>query len=191
MRRREAIDGGVDDDAGSTWNQLSQARTERSQAANRVERLEQSIERTEARLVDRCDELDGLEVADNDSKSELVSAREHLKQVKRDKEVLQSLYSTNERVLTENRLDLVTDVERELSGDTVACWTCSEETTREDVADSLDELGTRITELRAETERHRDRVEQLEARREEITQTKRRKQDLEREVADLEEKLAD
>lgn len=181
-----------DDSPESTQRQLSQARTEQNQAENQTERLEQSIERTEQHLEERREELETLEIPDvPDVQDKLADARENLTQVKRDSEVLQSVYSANEMILKQNRLDLITDVERELTGDSVGCWTCGNDTTRDDLESRLDDLGEKITELRIQKETHRDRVEELEARREEMTQTKRRKQDLESEIAEMEEKLAD
>jgi DNA repair exonuclease SbcCD ATPase subunit len=192
--KRETIDGeaGRDDSSESVRRQLSQARTEQNQASNRVERLEQSIERTEQRLSERQEALDALEIPEyNDVEDTLAEARERLSQVERDAEVLQSVYSATEMVLSENRLELLTDVERDIDGDTVACWTCGSETTRSDLADRLDALGSELTALRAQKETYRDTVEELETQREEISQARRRKADLEEEIADLEATLAD
>ncbi|WP_336338484.1 archaea-specific SMC-related protein [Haloarcula brevis] len=192
--KRDAIDSesGDDDSAEPARRQLSQARTEQNQARNRIERLEQSIERTEQRLSERRDALDALEIPEyDDVEDRLAEAREALTQVERDAEVLQSVYSATEMVLSENRLDLLTDVERDIDGDTVACWTCGSETTRADLADRLDALGSELTALRARKESCRDTVEELETQREEISQARRRKADLEEEIADLEATLAD
>ncbi|NHN49501.1 ATPase [Halostella sp. JP-L12] len=181
-----------DDEEGSARRRLSAAQTERSRAESQIERLEGTIERTEERLDERREELGALEIPEGDDvEEELASAREELQQVKQDAEVLQSVYSANEMVLKENRLDLLTEVERELTGDTVVCWTCGNEAMRGDMEDRLDALGDKITDLRAETERRRDEVEELEARREEINQARRRKRDLQSEIAELEETLAD
>lgn len=188
---------GTDADAASdkedsTQDRLSQARAERDQARNRIERLEHSIERTESRLEERRAELEDLEVPDDANvESDLADARDRLQEAKRDIEILQSVYSANELVLNEDRLDLITEVERQLTGDTVACWTCGSEAEREDLEDQLSVLGEKVTTMRARVEEHRDEVEQLEARNEEIKQARRRKRDLDSEITDLEEKLAD
>ncbi|ADB62809.1 Chromosome segregation ATPase-like protein (plasmid) [Haloterrigena turkmenica DSM 5511] len=189
----DADDGTSDDeDDESPQQQLSEVQTERSQAKNRIERLERTIERTEERLEQRRSELESIEIpADDDVESELASAREQLQQLKRDSEVLQSVYSANEMVLKEGRLDLLTEVERELTADTVVCWTCGNEAQREEMEERLNHLGDKITELRARTEQYHEKVKELETRREEIDQTKRRKRDLEREITELEETLAD
>jgi len=192
----EATGDGDGDGDGSDGDrierQLSEARTEQSQAENRIERLERTIERTEERLEERRDELESLEVpADVDVESELAAARENLQRAKRDSEVLQSVYSANEMVLKESRLDLLTEVERELTGDTVVCWTCGNEADQADLESQLAELGDKVAELRARVERCRDEVAGLEARREEIDQVNRRRRDIESEITELEETLAD
>lgn len=185
-----AADG--DGSPSATHRELSQARTEKDQVQNQIDRLEQSIQRAEQRLAERREELEGLDVPDDTVvEEELAEAREELSRVKRDAEVLQSVYSANKMILKNDRLDLITDVEREISGDTVVCWTCGSETSRADLAERIDDLGTRITNLRALKETQRNRVEELEARREELTQASRRKRDLEAEIAETEEKLAD
>ncbi|WP_459191064.1 archaea-specific SMC-related protein [Halosimplex sp. J119] len=192
--KRDSIQSADPDGDGtdSTRRELSQARSEQNEAESRIERLEQSIERTEARLSDRREELDSLEIEDGgDIESDLADARDRLAETKRDLEVLQSVYSATELVLDEERLDLVTDVQRELTGDDVVCWVCGNDATREDIEEQLDELGAKNRELRAQTETYRDRVDELEARREEIKQAERRKRDLETEIADLEETLAE
>jgi chromosome segregation ATPase len=197
-KREEVASGDADSDPDggdgdeTARQQLSGARTERSRAESRIDRLEGTIERTADRLEERRSELESLEIPeDDDVESELAAAREELQRIKQDAEVLQSVYSANEMVLTENRLDLLTDVERELTGDTVTCWTCGSDAQRADLEERLDALGDEITGLRAETEQYRDRVEELEARREEIKQAERRRRDLKAEIAELEETLAD
>lgn len=190
LEAETAADG--DGSPSATHRELSQARTEKDQVENQVERLEQSIDRAEQRLAERREELVELDIPDDTVvEEELAAAREELSQVKRDAEVLQSVYSANKMILKNDRLDLITDVEREITGDTIACWTCGSETSRDDLAAQIDELGSRITNLRARKETQRDKVEELEARREELTQASRRKRDLETEIAETEEKLAD
>lgn len=194
LRERRASLGDTDatSESDSSHQQLSQARSERAQARQRVDQLEQSVERTESRLSEAREKLTSLSVPDDDDIDErLEEARAELAERKRDAEVLQSLYSATEMVLDENRLDLVTDVERDIDGDTVTCWTCGAEASREDVERRLDSLGSKLTERRAAAEQHRDEVEELEAKREQHRQTRQRMNDLQETVAELEETLAD
>lgn len=192
--KRDSIDGDTSDSTAgdSVRSRLNQARSETTQARNRIERLESSIERTEQRLSERQADLAALEIPSyTDVEDKLADARAQLNDVQRDAEVLQSVYSATELVLNENRLDLIADVQRDIDEDTLACWTCGSETTREMVEAQLEELGNELTALRAQTETHRDTVEELETQREEISQARKRKADLEAEIAELEETLAE
>lgn len=185
-------DGETADSPQSVQNELAQAQSERDQAKKRIDRLERSIDRAENRFEEKRAELADLgEVGDGDVESELAVAREELQEVKRDIEVLQALYSANEMVLSEDRLDLLGEVKRDLMGDTVTCWTCGNEASRDAIEDQTDAIGEKITTLRAKAETRRDEVEKLEARREDLKQARQRRRDLESEVASLEERLAD
>ena len=190
--QREAIELQDDESEDSTQQQLDQPRSEKRQAEKRVDQLEQSIERIQNRLSERRTELESIDVPDHGNiDQQLERVRGELDDVKRDAEILQSLYSATEMVLDENRLDLITDVQRTIAGDTVTCWTCGNDTTREDIEAQLDALGTQLTEHRAASEQHRDKVEKLEARREQQQQLQHREQDLEADIIELEEQLAD
>lgn len=190
--QREAIELRDDENEESTQQQLDQSRSEKRQAQKRVEQLEQSIEDTKKRLSEHRTELESIDVSDHENVDEqLENIREELDDVKRDAEILQSLYSATEMVLDENRLDLITDVQRNIASDTVTCWTCGNETTREDIEAQLDALGTQLTEHRAAAEQHRNKVEELEARREQHQQLQQREADLEADIVELEEQLAD
>jgi len=190
--KREAIELRDDESEDSTQQQLDQARSEKRQAEKRVDQLEQSIERIQKRLSERHTELESIDVPDHGNiDQQLERVRGELDDVKRDAEILQSFYSATQMVLDENRLDLITDVQRTIASDTVTCWTCGNDTTREDIETQLDALGTQLTEQRAAAEQHRDKVEKLEARREQQQQLQHREQDLEADIIELEEQLAD
>ncbi|WP_306061781.1 archaea-specific SMC-related protein [Natronococcus wangiae] len=192
QREELSAPSGANDESDSVQGELSQAQADRSQAENQLERLTQTIERIETRLEERRSELEDIEIDEDASvESELKDARKHRQEVNRALEVLQNVYSANELVLEENQLDLLTAVNRELTGDSVVCWTCGSEVSRSALEDRLDALGEKITEKRSQLETHRDRVEELEARREERAQIRRRKRNVEMEIEDLEEKLAD
>lgn len=193
--RRTDLSAATTDDedrSDSVQGELSQAQAERGQAESQIERLTQAIERIETRLAERRSELDEIVIDEDDSvEAELETAREELREVKQAIDVLQNVYSANEMILQEDKLDLITDVNRELTGDTVVCWTCGSDADREAFEERLDALREKISERRAQLESRRDRVEELEARREERAQARRRKRDVETEIEDLEEKLAD
>jgi chromosome segregation ATPase len=190
--RLDATDDAGRPDTGDAQRDLAGAQSDLEQAEKRIERLERAIERREDRLAETRETLSTLEVPDvDDVEAEHDAARDRLAEIKREVEVLQSIHAANDVVLSENRLDRITDVDRELTGDTVVCWTCGSETPRSALADQLEELGERLTLLRADLETERDRVEELEARLADVTQTRQRERELETEIADLEDELAD
>jgi hypothetical protein len=51
-------------------------------------------------------------------------------------------------VLKNDQLEVVTDVDRQLSGDDVACWVCGKEAERSAIEDRLEGLSAEISERR-------------------------------------------
>jgi len=182
----------TDGSAESTQAELSQAQADREQTQKRTERLSGTIDRLETRLEERRSELASIEIEDDDSlESELAELKAERQSIKRNLEVLQTVYSATEMVLEENQLDLITDVNRELAGDSVVCWTCGSEVSRDEITTRLELLGDRITDTRSALEESRETEESLEAKQHERAQARSRRRTLEREIDDLEETLAD
>lgn len=193
--KRDALEvtaGADDGDQTDARDRLSQTRAEHDQLTSRIERYERSIERLEEALAEKRAELESLDSpADADVEEELAAARDELTAVRKDVEIVQSLYSANKRILREDRLDLLTDVDRGLVSDDLTCWVCDGDVTRETLEARVEEMSEKVSSLRAEVETRRDRVEELEARREQVTQAERRRTDLEDEIADHERTLSE
>ncbi|MDZ7700648.1 MAG: archaea-specific SMC-related protein [Halobacteriales archaeon] len=169
---------------------LSEARTERNRVRSRVERLESGIERAEATLEERREERADLEVPDpEDEPPDPAAAREELASLRRDVELVQSVFSANRLVLEEERLDLLGELDREISGETVTCWVCGSAVDRDHLEEHVGSLGDQLGTLRAQAERVSERVEELEARLEGREQAERRQQALDEEIAELEATL--
>lgn len=186
-----AEQGEAVDDAEDVRDELSQARAERSKLTERIERLENTVERTEARLADLREQREAIEVPDVDIESELVAARDRLDRAERDVDLLQGLYSANKRILEEDRVDLVADVDRGLMADDVDCWICGSSAAIDDVEARVEQLGERVAALNEDANAARETIEELEAKRGEATQARREQQDLDRQITDLEGTLAD
>lgn len=171
---------------------LSDARAEREQVENLVEQLERTIEHTREKLEEHHEELENLDIPDDDGiEEQLAEAHDSFKEIQRDAEALQSVYAANKRLLEEERLHLLAEVERGLLDDTITCWTCGSEAGREEFAEQLDALGETVMEFRSEAEQRRERTQELEARRDEIRRKQRHKSDLENEITSLETTLMD
>ncbi|MFB6108353.1 MAG: archaea-specific SMC-related protein [Haloplanus sp.] len=165
--RRRLDDGDDDGAAADDRAELGELRAERDRVETRIERLETTVERVRDRASDARAELDSLSVEPaDDVAAELETVRESLRGVERDRELLQSVFEANKRVLDEGRADLLTEVSHEM-------------------------LDDRIAALDAETDEYRERVEELEAERDAVRRDRRRKRDLEERIADLDSRLAD
>lgn len=191
-KRERLKDGGRDaSSVPERRDELSDAKAERDSTESRIERLKNSVERLREKLADKRAELEDLEVpaVDGDHESEIADRRERLNELERDAELLQSVYAPTKRILDEDRLDLITDVERDIMADTVSCWTCGSESTVDDIETNIERLSDRISDLREKAQRERNEVERLQERQEKVRRAQRRRDDLEEAIADLESSL--
>lgn len=171
---------------------LSQARADRDQIESRIERLERSIERYNEQLGEKRSELEDLSTGEREiDPDRLAELREEQERLRSEIKILESVHSANSLVLDENRLDLVSEVNRGLTGDEVTCWVCGSATTRESAKAHLSDLETQIHERRSKLESRQETIKELEAKLEERQQAERRKRSLEEEIQDLEERVAD
>ena len=173
-------------------DELTKAESELARIENRIEQLEQTIEQTEQNLASKESALESITVReDTVLQSDLEDARAELQDLRRDKTVLESVHTATKMVLSEDRLDLITNVERELTGDTVACWTCGGSASREKIEEQLTGLREKMTTIQTEVDTKQTRIEELEAKRESVTQARRRKETLEADISNLHEKLSE
>lgn len=191
--RDELVDGEDDDrDVGTTRDKLSDVRAERDRVRDRIDRLEDTVERTRDRLAACRDALEELDVPENtDLESQLASVRDELEEIERDIELLRSVYESNKRVLDEDRVELLTEVDHGMMDDTLECWVCGGTADRAAFSAELEELGSRIASRREAAADHRERVTELETERETMREKRRRRADLEDEISDLESTLTD
>lgn len=188
--RRDALRDEVGD--ADRIDDLADLKAERAQVADLIDRLEGAIDRTSEKLGERYAELEDLVVRDaSDVEAELAETREAIREGARDVELLQSIYSAQRRLLEENRVGLLDDVDHGLLDDEFSCWTCGETTNRESIERRIDGLGDRIQEIESELAESRERLDELEGEREEAAASRRRKRDLEDRISNLETTLAD
>lgn len=170
--------------------ELSDLRAERERVTDLIDRLERTIERARDKLQTAHQEHEDVEVDDpGDVEAELAEVREEYERAKRDKELLQSIYSANKRLLEENRLELLEEVDHGLLEDSHSCWVCGNEASREDMSDNLDAMGEGVLRLREEVTAHESRIEELQDRRDELKRQRSRQADLESRISELESTL--
>lgn len=189
-RDRLAGEGG--DDQAASREELSEKRAARERAARTVERQRAQCDQLEERLAERRAELDDLEVPEEtDVGDRLAEKRESLHDVESKLDLLRTVYNANRRVLEEGHLDLLSDVERGIAGDTLGCWVCGETADREAFEERLDAVDDRIGTFRQRVADLETEVEELQERRDAVERKRRRKRDLEEEVESLESRLAE
>lgn len=171
---------------------LSEARAERERLENRKAQLEKTIASTRNRLDARREELDEVAVPEaGEFEADIADARDELSRIEQELDLLQSLYNANKRVLDAGRVDILTDIEHGLVGDSLTCWVCGEDVERGDVETQLDKLADRLADRRQDAEEYRAKVDELEAARRSIREKRRKKQDLAADIDDLEATLAE
>lgn len=185
----------LDDETGgenAVREQLSDSRAEREQVKTKIERLETTTESVRETLSKKQTELEALSVPSDDSiEHELETLHADLRTVERDQELLQSVYEANKRVLDEGRAELLSDISHGMLSDTVPCWLCGEDTTRDSIEAQLDALARQISDLQTQTATTRERVEELEAKRDAVQKARRQERELTDRIADLETRLAE
>lgn len=187
--RTELSEGSTAETSETAQNQLTELESEKTNIKNKITRLEDSIDRTESLLDTKREEFREISIPDEQpSDSQLETTRQHLQELKRDKKVLESVHSSIQMVLRENRLDLITDVTRQIDQDRIVCWTCGQETSRSTISEQVDQIGSKIAEVKTEIDQTQSDVEELEAKRERIKQSQNRRESLRKEISELEEK---
>lgn len=193
--RSQRADLVSEDDATVTEQReaLSDALAERQTVRNRIDRLERTVDRTKKKLEERRKEFDDTDIPDeaDDVVERLADAQKRLTEAERDAELLQSVYAPTKRLLEEDRLDLITEVDRGVVEDSLICWNCGDKTTREEIEKEITALGNRVTDLRKMASAAQEEVDQLQEARQEYREARRRREDLEAEITNLEETLSE
>ncbi len=172
--------------------QLSDHRAERERVTDLIERLERTLSRSREKLTAAYEEYEAIETTDTDDiEDELVAVREEYERAREDEELLQSVYSANKRLVEEDRLDLLADVDRGLLEDTHSCWLCGNDTTADVLGAQLEAIGDEVLELREAVDEYEERMERLESERDAVERKRQRKADLESRITKLEETISE
>jgi DNA repair exonuclease SbcCD ATPase subunit len=188
--RDELEDDATGDSDGR--EELSELRAERDRVTTKIDRLETTAKRVRETLAEKQDELESLTVpSETDIEGDLERLRSELRDLERDKELLQSVYEANKRVLDEGRVELLTEVSHDMLSDSVTCWLCGSDTEREEIEEQLAALDDRIGDFRSKAAESRERVEELESKRDEITTARRRETELTDRIGELQSRIAE
>lgn len=189
---RDEVAAVTDDDGGDRRDVLSDKRAARDRTRQHVEDLETQIEELEERLASRREELEALEIPDGpDFERRLAERHDDLQAIESRVELLQAVYNANKRVLDEDEVALLADVERGLMEDELTCWVCGDPAGRNAVTSRLAAIDEKVGDLRQRAREVRDDIDALEAERRQTEEHRQREADLEGRIEDLESRLAD
>lgn len=191
----------------SKLTELQEKRSTLGDVRFRIETERESVKEIEDELAEIEAELESHDGSATDDIQTLREQIEHLRSRKRafDSTInqLQALIQFNEEVLNDESPDVFSvldggsetndEVTDQLlpEAESLVCWTCGQETTREDIEKRLDTLRGRRTDL---VEQRRETTEDLERkkdRREEIIQVQEHRDELEDRQEKLERELQD
>jgi len=181
------------DEIDDEREKLSELKTEYDSVKDRINRLTRTIDRTQEKLEQHRTELDTMTVpeVDKDLESRIAESEQELEALERDAELLQSVYAPTKRLLDENRLDSITDIDHDLVANRVSCWVCGSETTKENIENQLARVSDRIMDLRKKASDRESEIKELRERRDEIDRKEKRQGDLESEIERLKSTLED
>jgi len=178
---------------------VSEKRARKEQLQNQIDTLVNKIERQENRLEQRKDELETLTVPDEPEElSNIDDKQDRIDELETKISLLTDLHRVNRRVLQEDKIELVTSVDRSLAGDTINCWLCNGETSESAIEARLEKMQEHIQEIRANKIELKTEIDEIQSQQKRFRQQKQKQTDLEAEISriqvDLEEnrsRLAD
>jgi DNA repair exonuclease SbcCD ATPase subunit len=189
---RETLEDSVDSTGDADREALNAKRTEYERTKRTIEQNEERIERLEGQLEEKQSELAELEVPEEaDIDAELREKEQRHDELQTEVELFESIYNTNKRILDDNQIDVVTEIDRELAGDTVACWVCGHEADRSGIEERLEALEERIADRRSSIAEMQGDIQELEAKQQQQTEAERRERRLEESVEDIERRLSE
>lgn len=182
--------------AGDLSDKLGQKQGSLESAKKEINRLESKISRREEALEEKQAELDDLEVpSEPELNADVNEKEERINDLKLKINLLQDLHRANQQVLEEGEVELVTSVDRGISGDTIDCWVCGNETTADDIEDRLNALQQKIKSLRSEKSDIESEVEDIKQAKRAIRKQKNERDQLQdaigRMKGDIQEANAD
>ncbi len=186
--KRDELEEKVEEDSEQKElrSDLSDKETELNSTKNRIERVENQIERKQSKLEEHKDELEALEIpSDPKHEGNLGEKRDRINELSLNINLLDDLFRSNRAIIDEGAVDLITDVERTLSGDEIACWVCGEPTNEETIMERLDEINEKKQNLQAEKSSLESEIEEIESRKKEIRKKKREEERLEDNIKSL------
>lgn len=192
--KRDELEQKVDEDAEqkNLREDLTNKQSNVESKKRRVEKLENQIERKGRQLNEKREELDELKIPDElVLDTDIDSKEDQLNNLELKIDLLGDLHRANKAVLDENELDLVTDVNRSIEGDTFECWLCGDETDKETVEENLKHLQEQQQSLREEQSSLEEEIKEIKQKKSEIDSKVHRESRLEANIKELKASIQD
>ncbi|MCD2200943.1 chromosome segregation protein SMC [Halobacterium sp. KA-4] len=186
--QRDELEEKVDEDTEQRdlRNELTSKQSDLDRKKSQLERLEKQIGRRENQLEQKQEELEELEVPEElDLDTNVNEKQERVKELELKINLLGDLYRSNKAVLDENELALITDVERNISGDTFDCFVCGQDTSEEDVQEQLEAIKQKQQSLEEQKAELDQEISKIQQRKREIRSNRQKKEELETDIKQL------
>lgn len=186
--RREELEEIVDEDTEQRdlRNKLTSKQSDLEGKERKLNRLENQIERRENQLEEKQSELGDLEVPEElELETDIDEKQDQVEELELKIDLLGDLYRSNKAVLDEDEVSLITDVDRSISGDTISCWVCGENTTRDDINKRLQAIKQKQTSLEEEKASLDQEISEIQKRKQKIRSNRQKKNQLENDIKKL------
>ncbi|AAG20951.1 SMC-like protein Sph1 [Halobacterium salinarum] len=185
---RDELERKVDEetDQRALRDELTAKQSDLEREEARLERLENQVDRRKAQLDDKEAALESLDIPDSPTaEADIAEKQTRIDELAVKIDLLDDLHRSTKAIIDEGEIDLITDVERTLSGDTFSCFVCGAETTAEAVTERLNEISDRQESLREQRATLTEEVTQMQQRTREIESKRQQKAELEDEIKRL------
>lgn len=173
-----------DDDASS---ELGEARAELDSVQSNMSKLQAQIQSSETQIENKQETLADIgELPDPDDLDGVSEQRDRLSVVEDQLAVLESVRRANETVLDKGNYEIISEVDRKISGDSISCWTCGEEVAEEQLQDRLTEIRVKISDLRDDKTDLENQIDNYESEVERIQRRQQKKETLQNDIDALE-----
>jgi len=187
--KREGMEEEVEEDQDQKQirSDLTDKETKLQNKENRIENLEEKIEKKQARLEEMRAEIESIEIPEEPKiETDIQEKESKIQELELQIDLLQDLYRSNRAVITENEIDLISDVDRQIDGDRITCWLSGDKTTTDEIERHLGKIQQKKKELESEKEDLSDEVEDIRKTKKNIKKKRNEKKSLENRVEQTE-----
>lgn len=153
----EEIETDLEEEHADATSQLEQTEQNIRSLEREIDDLESKLDRKETQLAELT--IPEADIDDIDQNIDAVHAE--LRDLEQRLDLVEDMYQSCKRILDEGALDILTDVERDISGDFMLCWLCGQGTPRKAIESRVESLGEQVADLRG-------RKNELQARRDDL-----------------------